>query len=239
MPFMGKCRRCILLLSCLLCAFLATAWGQIFKWVDANGVTHYGTAPPPGVKAEPIAPAAPLDPAAASKAAEQRRRALSQAEEEAARAAQGKAREEAERQARQKSDTERLQRCAEARQQLDVVTQGGPVFRLGPQGQRQYLPDPSRDGEIARLRAEVAAQCPALESDGATRARWREINNYVLCDKARSLLRGKEAGGAQTPLDEVDRTRRLVSDACAPGRFPPDTGQRGEWFRQYVLPDGE
>ena len=236
MPFMGKCRRWILLLSCLLCAFLATAWGQIFKWVDANGVTHYGTAPPPGAKAEPIAPAAPLDPAAASQAAEQRRRALSQAEKEAARAAQEKAREEAERQARQKSDTERLQRCAEARQQLDVVTQGGPVFRLGPQGQRQYLQDPSRDGEIARLRAEVAARCATLDSDAATRARWRAINNYVYCDKSRSLLRGMEAGGAQTPRDQVDRMRRQVGDACAPDRFPPDTGKRGEWFQQYALP---
>ncbi|MGA8048915.1 MAG: DUF4124 domain-containing protein [Burkholderiales bacterium] len=31
-----------------------TAAAQVYKWVDADGVTHYGNHPPPGIGAQPV-----------------------------------------------------------------------------------------------------------------------------------------------------------------------------------------
>jgi hypothetical protein len=92
----------------------------------------------------------------------------------------------------------------------------------------------ARGGEIARLRADVARQCAGLDNDAATQVRWRQINNFVLCDQARSLLR--DTNWSRTSNREYDKVTRLVKESCAPGRFPPETGRRDEWFRQYVLP---
>jgi hypothetical protein len=136
---------------------------------------------------------------------------------------------------RERSPT-RLGRCAFARQQFDVLTLGGPVFRRDARGGRQYLPDEAREGEIARMRAEVARQCAGLDSDAATQSRWRQINNFVLCDRARSLLQAHDANRSRVSNQEYEKVISLVEESCAPGRFPAETGQRGEWFRQYILP---
>jgi hypothetical protein len=137
---------------------------------------------------------------------------------------------------RNRADTERLRQCAFARQQLDVLTLSGAVFRRDARGGRQYLPDEAREGEIARLRAEVTRLCAGLDSDAATQLRWRQINNFVLCDRARSLLRAHDANRSRVSNQEYEQAARMVEESCAPGRFPADMGHRGEWFRQYILP---
>jgi hypothetical protein len=137
---------------------------------------------------------------------------------------------------RKRAEAERLRQCAFARQQLDVLTLGGAVFRRDARGGRQYLPDEAREGEIARLRADVTRQCAGLDSDTATQLRWRQINNFVLCDRARSLLQAHDANRSRVSNQDYEAATRMVEEFCAPGRFPADTGHRGEWFRQYILP---
>ena len=68
-------------LALLLAANAAAA--QVYKWIDAGGVTHYGNCPPPGVAAQPVGdrmnvyqPDAPLDDAIGAARIEQRRKRL-------------------------------------------------------------------------------------------------------------------------------------------------------------------
>jgi len=214
----------------------APASSQIYKWVDQAGVTHYGSAPPAGARATPFQPAVPVVPAASTAAAEQARRAAGDDVRTVEEDATERAREQPEPMGRKAGIAERLLHCAFARQQLEVVTLGGPVFRRDVQGGRHYLPDEARGGEIARLRADVAQQCAGLDSDAATQVRWQQINNFVVCDRARSLLQAFDANRSRVSNQEYDKVTLLVEESCAPGRFPPETGRRGEWFRQYVLP---
>lgn len=70
-------------LALLLAANAAAA--QVYKWVDANGVTHYGNHPPAGVTAQPVGdrmnvyqPDAPLDDAIGTARIEQRKKHLNE-----------------------------------------------------------------------------------------------------------------------------------------------------------------
>ncbi len=220
----------------ILSATHAPASAQIYKWMDETGATHYGSVPPAGAKGTLVQPAAPVGSAAASSPVEPARKPLGETQRAAEVSPAAQAREPPGLAERQKAEAERLRRCALARQQLDVVTQGGPVFRRDGKGGRYYLPDEARSGEIARLRAEVAQQCAGLDSNAATQARWREIDYFVACDRARSLLRAFDANRSRISNQEYEGVTRQVEESCAPNRFPPETGRRGEWFRQYVLP---
>lgn len=62
-------RRMILTSSLLLALSAPAVAGQVYKWVDAQGVTHFGAQPPQGQAATSINTAAPLAKPAAPKAA--------------------------------------------------------------------------------------------------------------------------------------------------------------------------
>jgi Domain of unknown function (DUF4124) len=224
-----------LILVAVVLTLTGPTWSQVYKWVDQAGVTQYGSAPPTEASATLIQPAASANPAAASSAPEPAHQA-GKGMQPAGRDADGRAREGSDPIGWKQAEAERLKLCAFARQQLDVLTLGGPVFRRDARGGRQYLPDEAREGEIARMRAEVARQCAGLDSDAATQLRWRQINNFVLCDRARSLLQAHNANRSRVSNQEYEKVTRLVEESCAPGRFPAETGHRGEWFRQYILP---
>lgn len=217
----------------LLCLAGTAAGADVYKWVDANGVTQYGAAPPPGVKATPVGTPPAVDPATASQAAAAASKAKADAARGAAEIAGDEARRQAERTAERLGRAAGLRRCAVARQQLEAVTKGGPVFRFDARGGRVYLADDARDGEIGRLRGEVAALCAGLESDPATRERWREIDYFVACMQTKGRLQAMEQHLAQTPQQDLDRARRAVADYCAASRFPPGTGTHGEWFNAF------
>src|SRR5437762_8292097 len=42
------------LFALLACAFAAAALGQVYKWTDSNGKTHYGDRPPEGTQTQQI-----------------------------------------------------------------------------------------------------------------------------------------------------------------------------------------
>ncbi len=132
------------------------AAAQIYKWVDANGVTHYGERPQAGGKSKEVelrgnAPAQPgsaSPPAAGSDLKEReldfRKRKVARDEEEA-RTAQAKA--------------QRDEYCRRERARMADLHDTGRLFMRDAQGERVFLSDAQRDAAVARRDAEFKKQC--------------------------------------------------------------------------------
>ena len=143
---------------CLIVSALALPAGaQIHKWVDANGVTHYGERPPAQGKslAVQLPEASPRQPGAAAPAPgasdrkerelEFRKRQVTRAEEEA-RTAQTKAR--------------RDEACRRARINLTNLRETGVLYDRDDRGEKVFLTDAQRDALVARREAEYKTNCP-------------------------------------------------------------------------------
>jgi hypothetical protein len=191
------------------------AAAQVYKWVDANGVTNYGPSPPPGVKATPMqVPPAPSA-SAAAQAAGEAERLKADAQRSAAERAREAARREADDLAAQRNAMARLQGCARARVQLDVLSAGGPVFRYDSRGERVYLPDENRDAVIAHLRGEVRKLCAGLDSDAATRQLKLQAIRDQYCIQARDDLKDLERQGSDiVPNQDMAKAREKVRQMC-------------------------
>ncbi len=146
----------------LLCLPAVRA-GGIHRWVDADGVVHFGDRPPPGIQSETLAQpsrsesdssatkrdARPLDEAARR---ERRRRLLRAFEEERRERAMREA--EAARRAEQ-----RRRACVQARDNLRSIRQASGLYRLDERGERVFLDREARARAEARAEAEVARYC--------------------------------------------------------------------------------
>ncbi|HWA39842.1 MAG TPA: DUF4124 domain-containing protein [Burkholderiales bacterium] len=158
-------KKLLLLLAAL--AFAGAAAAQQFKWVDKDGRVRYGDTPPPGVKATPLgAPAtgrapAPAPEAAAKDARDAKKGPLTPAEQEAEfRRRQQAATKDAEKQAKADEDARaRKQNCVNAQASLRQLESGERVARLNEKGEREFLEDSQRAGEIARARKSVSEWC--------------------------------------------------------------------------------
>ncbi len=192
--------------------FAAAAAGEIYRWVDAQGQTHFGDSPPSGASARPLpVPPMPAPGAAAASrpgVVEQARRLA--AEREQAESAQAALQE------RERRDTQaRLRACAFTRQQLDTVQRGGPVTSLEHPG--SYLPDSERDAEIARLQAEAARLCSGLRADDLAPQLQREEARgarAVECVRARDRLGLLESPGARAVASDLEAARAAVRRFC-------------------------
>lgn len=142
-------------IACLCAALFAVpAQAQQYKWVDGKGRTQYGDTPPPGIKATPLRPppAPPAPEGAAAKGApdaEAEFRKRRKAQEEAAAKAAAKSAE---------AET-RKENCQIAREQLATLQSGQRISRFNAQGERYFLDDKDRPGEIARARELVSENC--------------------------------------------------------------------------------
>lgn len=139
-------------------ALLALFWmggagAQMYKCVDAHGVTHYADKPTPGCAntAVEIAPSPPIsgrlaprrdDPA--QQEADFRRRQLERANAERAEAARRSALE---------------RRCASLHQQRAVLASGRRLAQTNAQGERVFMDDATRERRLADVQAALA-QCP-------------------------------------------------------------------------------
>lgn len=139
-------------------ALLALFWiggasAQMYKCVDARGVTHYADKPTPGctnAKVD-IRPSPPisgrLSPPAddtAQQEADFRRRQVDRADAERA--------EQEQRSALQR-------RCAELRYQQARLSSGRRIAQVDAQGERIFMDDDVRAQRLAQLQAQLA-QCP-------------------------------------------------------------------------------
>jgi hypothetical protein len=140
----------------LLCAALI-AWsglvsaGVVYKWVDVDGKVHYGDRPPDGVHAEVVEMIGTRDarnaptPAAAS-TADSKATAPAQAnppkklsDEEAA------------------ANQQKL--CADAQDRYKKLLEGRHLYKIGDDGQRQYMTSDQIDTERASAKQEVDTVC--------------------------------------------------------------------------------
>ena len=148
-------RRAVMLLAAALAAAPAHA---IYKWVDEKGVTHFSETPPPdgrkATKVEPKVtppsgtPAAPVD----WKKREQESRKERIEREQQDEAAKAKAHNAA---------AERTNRCTRATRDLEVLERNVPVYSKNERGERVYVEDKDRPGQIAAARREIEANCRA------------------------------------------------------------------------------
>jgi len=150
-----------LLLALLLSIIASSALGAtVYKWMDDEGGTHYGAAPPPDRKAQEIHPAP--DPGATDaqhspkswqeQEREFRQRRVEQKEDQWQKE-QAEAKMKQEERARKES-------CIAARGNLQILKQGRPVYQLDEKGERKYLSDEERKAQIERSQQDIDRYCP-------------------------------------------------------------------------------
>ncbi|MFM9969598.1 MAG: DUF4124 domain-containing protein [Burkholderiales bacterium] len=146
------------LVACFLGGAIALpALAQVYKWVDEKGVTHYGSKPPQGRKAQVVeeklaTPPNPKSPSArppdwkSEEADFQERRLKAERAEQV----------EAER----KTGEERQRRaCFEARDNLARMRASPRIYRLNEKGERVFYDDAEREASISRVEKLVAQRC--------------------------------------------------------------------------------
>lgn len=126
------------------------AWGQMYKCVDQNGVTHYADAPMPGCKGREvdIRPIPPLSGEVSRGSGD-----FAQQDAEFKRRQNERAAAEAQEQASLES------RCSSLRREHAVLSSGRRLWRFSEQGERVYLPDEVREQRLAHVR-EAMRGCP-------------------------------------------------------------------------------
>ncbi len=164
-----------MLAGLLLAGALAApgAAGEVYKWVDDDGVTHYSQSPPTS-DARPLAtPSRPSD-AAIGRARDDLDALLQrQARRDAARIAQRR------RDAQEAGSTAAHRRdlalgCANAQRLQRLLRRQRPVFLLNHACQRVYVADADRRDMLALLETVVPGLCradPARALDAATQQR--------------------------------------------------------------------
>jgi uncharacterized protein DUF4124 len=128
------------------------AFGQVYRWVDEKGVTHYGAQPPQGAKAREVDDKLATPPGAAAppredwqqKEREFRQRQIQSGEAEAKKAQEGERRRAV---------------CNEQRDRLARLRQAPRTYQLDEKGERVFLDDRQRDDAIARQEKTVAQYC--------------------------------------------------------------------------------
>ena len=164
-------------LSWILCAlFLALPLlgnAEIYKWKDKNGTTRYSDTPPPSnIKQETIGgkkalqPAGEATPAPAASApvtkdAEKDSPPVpGSAEEEAAAKRQNTA--EAEKKNKQEQEAEanrKAENCKVAKARYETYKQGGRVYKINENGEREYMGDNDLQDGKAQAQREMDENC--------------------------------------------------------------------------------
>jgi hypothetical protein len=175
-PFKGRIIMRILI-AVLLLLTTGMAFGQVYKWVDTNGETHYSDRPPTGNfqseselrssgVVEPPAPATATATAnstgAAAKTGHAAAKPKTPAEQEAEFRKRQIEKEEADKK-NQKKEAEAAQRhrnCEAARSYLKGLETGQRVAHVDPNtGERSYLDDKQRAAETERAKKQVDSWC--------------------------------------------------------------------------------
>ena len=149
----------------LALAFSGAATAQLYKWTDQNGRVQYGDTPPadaanvthlrapsPGSASAPAAaPEAKKDAAGKDKPLTPEQ-AFQKRQQERAQAEQKAAQEHAEAQ-------EKRANCDSAQASLRQLQSGQRLSSVNAAGERVYLDDEQRNGQIARQQKAVADWC--------------------------------------------------------------------------------
>ncbi len=140
--------------------FAVAGGGQIYKWVDKDGNTHFSDCPPsPDCTAEEVAKA----PMPSEKEAVLARKKLDQMiqEQQASYDARKKAKveREAKRDLALALAVAAKRECASSRQNLHVLSKPRPVYWIDDEGEYIYLSADERLARINRLEKFIAQNC--------------------------------------------------------------------------------
>jgi len=145
------------LLCAALIAWSGMASAVVYKWVDAQGKVQYGDRPPDGVHAEVVellgnhvprsTAARPSTPAPAA----------------ASQPANAPKNQTAQDTTKQAVDDDvaatRDKQCADAQQRYKKLIEGRKLFKLGADGERQYLTSEEIDSERVNAKRDVDSIC--------------------------------------------------------------------------------
>ncbi len=140
----------MILTGSLLLALSASAMaGQIYKWVDAQGNTHFGAQPPEGQQAAEVNPnisqpkvAAPAPPKLDDSKKDTEQEQLDQDAREAA----------------AKQEKERKTFCEETRKDLAQM-KANPRLRINDNGETRRLTEEERQERMAKSEASIKENC--------------------------------------------------------------------------------
>ena len=196
---------------------------EIYKWVDTEGLVHYGDRRPPATQYEEIR----VEPAPSGTAAGEELLRLLERTETAAETRASAQQERAAIADIQAAERAVLDlRCLEARRDLVVLDWGWPVYqdaqgqvrllwdRDAYTGEREFLDDSARAAERSRAKAEIMATC--ADPDDAEQqklARSLFIQTEV-CAAERALIQELERSTARTPESELARRREDLRKYC-------------------------
>lgn len=145
--------RRMIITSSLLLAISATAMaGQVYKWVDAQGVTHFSAQPPQGQEATTINTALPAPKPAPAEATETAPTFESIANPEQA-AIDAKVKQDV-----ATKEAERKKYCEEVRTNLAQL-QNNPRLRMEVEGEVRRLSEDERQARIAETQKSITDNC--------------------------------------------------------------------------------
>ncbi|MCB1955766.1 MAG: DUF4124 domain-containing protein [Rhodocyclaceae bacterium] len=185
----------------------------VYRWKDAQGITHYSSSPPPEGSARQLdlkPPPPPRDPALD-------RQSLQQRVETANRQSAEQKDRESKAAAREQEAAARVQRCGLARQQLGVLKAGVPVYGRGSDGKRAYLDEAERRAALESAEAEFREACSGVDDTtmrAATREANRDMRSAILCADARERVAQLTRSGTRASSEDIRRAQAAMEKQC-------------------------
>lgn len=152
----------LLLVAFLLLPMMAMA--DVYKWKDTNGTTRYSDIPPKNLPYETIgggkiaAPAPAPAKAAPEEGASIKDPKLSK-EIDAQRRRDDAERSKKQDQQKQAAEKQKQDNCATARGNLANYQQGGRIYKMNADGEREYLDDSAIDKGLEEAQKQVDKYC--------------------------------------------------------------------------------
>ena len=208
----------------LLGLYSAGAFCQVYKWVDEDGIVHYGDSPPEKTKAERVdieARSTEHEPPASTKM-------VKDAEESYRRLEEERKLKRAGRLAADQARLERKQDCVYWRKQLISLQQQLPVYRDEEgkfrtlsqydayEGEREYLDDATRAREIHRINREITTTCEKPGDQAEEIAAGQERMREKRCEVARLKLKEAQQDN-KAPRQEIRDAQAEVNQFCGTG----------------------
>lgn len=124
----------------------------MYKWIDAEGNTHYTQSPPPdGIEGESIKPPTRVDTESAVKALDKQKQATDKLRE-------GRITAKEEKQKAEEDALAQLQECEQAKKRL-ASYQRPRVNIINEDGSQRTIPEEERQAEIKKSQAYVDKAC--------------------------------------------------------------------------------
>lgn len=145
-----------------ICA--TTAFAQVYKWVDANGVTQYSDKKPDAGKTKAIPVKTEAVPGnTKSHVPGPALQGEEWVEKELGFRQRKVMKDHAEREANEKAaqaENARRSACLDARDQIDILDSGVPVYEMNERGERDFISDDDRARRLQAARKSATQHCP-------------------------------------------------------------------------------